>query len=82
MRVWGGFLQSQRYGRPVNLREQMIRETNAFLSWSLARDRGLPRIPRRRVDQGGFNFLARHAGARLLAIRWWMRVLADHRIEL
>lgn len=67
---------------PPHLREKMIRETNAFLSWSLAKDRGLPRIPRRRVDEGGFSTILRHPGAMAIVRRWWARVLADHRMEL
>lgn len=69
------------FRRPEDTRERMIRETNAFLSWSLMRDRGLPRIPRRRVDLGGFGTILRHPGAKALVNRWWAKVLSDHRME-
>src|SRR5690606_19045487 len=39
---------------PRDLRRQMIAETGAFLTWALRERPSLPRIPRRRVDQGGF----------------------------
>jgi hypothetical protein len=74
--------QAQQYRKPVDIRDRMIRETNAFLSWSLAKDRGLPRIARRRVDQGGFGFVLKHPGARAIVRRWWNRVLSDHRMEI
>lgn len=68
--------------KPQDIRIKMIRETNAFLSWSLAKDRGLPRIARRRVDIGGFGWILKHPGARALVRRWWNRVLSDHRTEI
>ncbi len=53
----------------------MIRETSLFLSWALARERGLPRIPRQPVAQGGFKRLLAQPGGRALAYRWWERAL-------
>jgi hypothetical protein len=53
----------------------MIAETNAFLSWALADGRTLPRIPRRRVDAGGFSELMRRPLARAAVAHWWRRVL-------
>lgn len=53
----------------------MIAETNAFLSWALAQERGLPRIPSRPVHQGGFTSMLKQRGARLLVDRWWSRAL-------
>jgi hypothetical protein len=53
----------------------MIQQTSAFLTWALAEDRGLPRIPRRRVDQGGFAPLLRQPGVRQMVDRWWTRTL-------
>ena len=73
---------ADQYKRPTDLRQKMIRETNAFLSWSLAEERGLPRIARRRVDMGGFTNILKHPGARALVRRWWNRVLSNHRLEL
>lgn len=56
-------------------RVRMIRETSAFLTWALAEDRDLPRIPRRRSRDGGFSALLRRPGGRALADRWWQRTL-------
>jgi hypothetical protein len=56
-------------------RRQMIAETNAFLNWALGDGQGLPRIPRRRVDQGGFTELMRRPLARIMATHWWRRAL-------
>ena len=56
-------------------RVKMIRETNAFLTWALSRDRGLPRIPRRRVTDGGFSELLRRPGAVGAVEHWWKRTL-------
>ena len=61
--------------RPWDLREQMLCETSTFLTWALARDRGLPNIPRRRVSEGGFARLLRQPGAREAIDRWWLRTL-------
>ncbi len=59
-------------------RQQMIESTNRFLSLVLGpvgRLRRMPRIPRRRVDQGGFSYLPRFRGMRTLCERWWFRML-------
>ncbi len=56
-------------------RDQMIAETNAFLNWALAEGYGLPRIPRRRVDEGGFTELMRRPLARVITTHWWRRAL-------
>lgn len=68
-------LGRRRVSAPPDLRRQMILETSLFLSWALERERGLPRIPRRRVDQGGFTALLREGGARAMLDRWWSRTL-------
>jgi hypothetical protein len=57
-------------------RESMIHQTNAFLNWAMSENRPLPRIPRRRVDEGGFTQLLLHPGARALARQFWERVLS------
>lgn len=49
----------------------MIAETGAFLTWALRERPSLPRIPRRRVDQGGFATMMRMPGARAAVARWW-----------
>lgn len=53
----------------------MIAQTSAFLTWALAEDRGLPRIPRRRVDEGGFSELLKQRAVRAMVDRWWNRTL-------
>jgi hypothetical protein len=53
----------------------MIRETNAFLTWALKQDRDLPRIPRRRVDQGGFTAILKQPMAKTIVQHWWGWVL-------
>jgi hypothetical protein len=53
----------------------MIAETNAFMDWALRDGCSMPRIPRRRVDQGGFSELMRRPLARIMATHWWQRAL-------
>lgn len=53
----------------------MIAETSAFLSWALREGRDLPRIPRRRVSDGGFAMLLRMPGGRAAVAGWWNRTL-------
>lgn len=56
-------------------REKMIAETNAWLNWALQTDYPLPRIPRRRVDEGGFSSLLGVPAARAAFDRWWGKTL-------
>jgi hypothetical protein len=56
-------------------RRRMIEETGEFLTWALREGRELPRIPRRRVDRGGFSELLRRPLARVIVAHWWRRVL-------
>jgi hypothetical protein len=63
-------------GPALDMRERMIAETSAFLSWALAEERGLPRVPRRRVDGGGWSAILSHPGARALVAKWWNSVLS------
>ncbi len=49
----------------------MIDETGAFLTWALGAGVELPKIPRRRVESGGFTQLLRAPGARAAVERWW-----------
>lgn len=66
----------KRGGRPPrDARRKAIAETNAFLSWALARERGLPRIPRRAVSRGGFGKLLDRPLARTVVTHWWGRAL-------
>ena len=49
----------------------MIAETGVFLTWALREGRGVPSIPRRRMEDGGFDTLLRMPGARAALGRWW-----------
>ena len=63
-------------------RERMIRETSAFLTWAMRMERQgnpLPRIPRLRVDQGGFSGMLMTAGGRSLIRQWWKINVWDKR---
>jgi hypothetical protein len=62
-------------GRIRDLRMEMINDTSRFLTWALAQDRGLPRIPRKRVDAGGFSEMLKVPGVKKLMWRWWDRTL-------
>lgn len=70
-----GFGRSNRYARPADARRRAIAETSAFLSWALASDRQLPRIPRRRVDRGGFTQMLKSPLAGKLITHWWASAL-------
>ncbi len=56
-------------------RERMIHETSAFLTWALSSGAHLPRIPVRKVDDGGFDWMLRVPGAREAVTRWWLRAM-------
>jgi hypothetical protein len=53
----------------------MIAQHSAFLSWALRHEDELPRIPRRRVKDGGFRLMLRRPEARAAVRHWWGRVL-------
>ncbi|MEM1208667.1 MAG: hypothetical protein AAF586_04035 [Planctomycetota bacterium] len=57
--------------RRLETPEQMVRETSAFLTWALPRAGRLPRVPTRRVSEGGFSSMASIPGARQRLARWW-----------
>lgn len=59
------------------LHRKMLAETNAFLNWAMREGHNLPRIPRRRVDEGGFSELLRRPAGRQAVQRWWLRVLNE-----
>ena len=62
----------------LETRNQMIRDTNAFLSWALRQDRrSLPRIPRRPVERGGWALLLRDPAVRQRVHAWWLDTLSD-----
>lgn len=54
----------------------MIDETSAFLTWALGSGVELPKVPRRRVDSGGFSQFLRAPGAKAAVERWWSTALA------
>ena len=63
-------------------RLQMVRETSAFLTWAVKGQRDMPRIPTRRVDEGGYDELMRRPGARAAAAWWWARALDCESLEV
>lgn len=57
------------------------RHTSVWLTWAMAeRDGSLPKIPLRRVDEGGWKFLRSTPLGRWVAWHWWER--AFERIPL
>lgn len=70
-------------GRQINVcetRRQMIRSTSRFLSRALHGGVRV-RIPRRRMDRGGFAPILRHRGARALVTHWWSQVLDSNLLD-
>lgn len=59
----------------MNARRRAIAETNAFLSWAMKSDEPMPRIPRRRVDRGGFAQLLSRPNASGIIASWWGKAL-------
>ena len=59
----------------MNARRRAIAETNAFLSWAMKNDEPMPRIPRRRVDRGGFADLLNRPNAAGIIACWWGKAL-------
>lgn len=64
----------RRSGRMPETRQEMIEQTNAFLSWALNGGE-TPKIPTRRVDRGGFEQLLRRPGGPAAATHWWRQAL-------
>ena len=62
-------------GRLRDLGQEMVDDTSKFLTWALSANRGLARIPIRRVDNGGFELMIRVPGVKKLVRRWWDRAL-------
>ena len=56
---------------------RMIREHSAWLTHMLGRrtTTSIPRIPVRKVSEGGFSGLMSTPGGRFRAERWWERTL-------
>ena len=61
---------------PRDARRKAIAETSAFLSWALAKERNLPKIPRRSVAQGGFDKLLDRPVAKAVVKHWWGAALS------
>ena len=59
------------YRRLQKTAARMRAEHERFLSAALAPHRRYPRIPTKRVDQGGFDRLMSRQSGRKLADRWW-----------
>lgn len=59
----------------VEAGELARREHARWLTAALRSGRAFPRIPVRRVDHGGYSFLARRAGGVERAQRWWRLAL-------
>ena len=70
-----GFSLIHRPKRKYDARRRAIAETSAFLTWALSTDQQMPRIPRRRVDRGGFGELLKREGASTLISYWWSKAL-------
>ena len=69
--------RNHRAYRPETMQD-MIDSTNRFLSLTLGvngRFCLIPRIPRRRVGQGGFAYLLHFQGMRTCCERWWFRII-------
>lgn len=64
-----------RYRRMAETRREMIDHHSQFLTMALRGDAETPKIPRRRVDQGGYSELMKRPGARAAALAWWDSVL-------
>ena len=63
------------YRLPEHRRQEMIDHHSRFLTWALRNGVEFPRIPRRRVDEGGFGYLRKMQGAKEMVDRWWGRTL-------
>lgn len=70
-----GFHFSNQRNRPIDARRRAIAETNAFLSWAMKNQEPMPRIPRRRMDRGGFTELLRRPNAATIVACWWAKAL-------
>ena len=70
-----GFRRAPRNRMPNDARRRAIAETSAFLTWALNAQEDLPRIPRRRADQGGFSGMIRRPLAATLVAYWWAQAL-------
>jgi len=70
-----GFRRTPRYTPAQDARRRAIAETNAFLTWAIRSEQDLPRIPRRRVDQGGFSQMLKRPLSGTIIAYWWAQAL-------
>lgn len=66
------------YGPKDRVREarvEMINETSAFLTWALRAHEDMPRIPARKVDDGGFNLMMKMPAFRQMVAEFWEKIL-------
>jgi hypothetical protein len=75
------FPQFRRHGR-ISAAQRMIIEHSRWLTrmlslefWEKLRGGGMPRIPVRKVSEGGFARLMSTPAGRYRAERWWERTL-------
>jgi hypothetical protein len=59
------------HGLGLSVGEMMRNAHSAWLTEALASKREYPRIPIRRVDEGGFSKLLARDNGEALAARWW-----------
>lgn len=59
----------------LSARQRMIREHNWWLNRALRRPDQFPRIPVRRVSEGGFARLMTRPTGRRIAFEWWKAAL-------
>ena len=69
----GGEEDERRFGTPAA--ERMVRYHEQWLSAALVKGRRIPRIPTRRVEEGGYAMLLATPGGRVQAEHWWMSTL-------
>ena len=67
--------------RRIPRAERMIDEHARWLSQVLRYRLRVPRIPTRRVSDGGYSRLSRSAAGRARAARWWARVLEETSLD-
>ena len=60
---------------PLSTRERMIREHAQWLTRAVRRPRGYPRIPVRKVSEGGYAGLMASPNGRSIADGWWHSAL-------
>jgi len=61
--------------KPLNPGERMILEHARWLSWALRKGRRMPRIPVRKVSDGGFARMMATRRGRAYASNWWGEAL-------